>query len=255
MHRPQSRPAALRWTGSATVSLTSSANSIVGPQSWCFGWTNPRGQGSNTVVWRKAHGFWMTTITVRKCSRVHVCFGCFVCFKVGPWFNSSNQLVCSKFRFNDPFFLVPVILIHWLLQYYMKYKDEVGLLFKNIITLWADTPGRGILFLYLFHYGTLLVTQSRVRAGIHLLLPSSAGMNCHSSVILHRKAASNKQIVHPFCQATLSIHLSFSPLIIQSIPFPLHGKDSAKATAIVFKLFILSQDCVVIYTVNNENTL
>lgn len=246
MHRPQSRPAALRWTGSATVSLTSSANSIVGPPSWCFGWTNPWGQGSNTEECRKAYGFWMTTITVRKCSCVHVRFGCFVCFKVGPWFSSSNQLVRSKFRFNDPFFLVPVILIHWLLQYYMKYKDEVGLLFKNIITLWADTPGR--VFLYLFHYGTLLVTQSRVRAGTHLLLPSSAGMNCHSSVILHRKAASNKPIVHPFCEATL-------PLIIQSIPFPLHGKDSAKATAIVFKLFILSQDCVVIYTVNNENTL
>lgn len=38
-------------------------------------------------------------------------------------------------------------------------------------------------------------------------------------------------------------------------PLPFHAKDTAKATAIVIKLFILSQDCVVIYTVNTENTL
>ncbi len=33
------------------------------------------------------------------------------------------------------------------------------------------------------------------------------------------------------------------------------GWITAKATAIVFKLFILSQDCVVIYNVNTENNL
>lgn len=46
-----------------------------------------------------------------------------------------------------------------------------------------------------------------------------------------------------------------SPSIAGPLPFPLHAKDTAKATAIVFMLFILSQDCVVIYTVNNESTL
>lgn len=38
-------------------------------------------------------------------------------------------------------------------------------------------------------------------------------------------------------------------------PLPPHATDSVKATAIAFTLFILSQDCVVIYTVNTENTL
>lgn len=45
------------------------------------------------------------------------------------------------------------------------------------------------------------------------------------------------------------------PPFIRSFPFPPSCKDTAKATAIVFKLFILSQDCVVIYNVNTENTL
>lgn len=40
-----------------------------------------------------------------------------------------------------------------------------------------------------------------------------------------------------------------------SYPSPLHAKDSAKATAVVFKLFILSQDCAVIYNVHTELTL
>lgn len=47
----------------------------------------------------------------------------------------------------------------------------------------------------------------------------------------------------------------FQPVRVQSLLFLLHAKDTAKATAIVFKLFILSQDCEVIYTVNTENTV
>lgn len=56
-------------------------------------------------------------------------------------------------------------------------------------------------------------------------------------------------------QTGLSLRSSFTSAFIRSLPFPLHAKDTAKATAIVFKLFILSQDCVVIYNVNTENTL
>lgn len=127
------------------------------------------------------------------------------------------------------------------------------------------------------HLG-LFVSRSRVRAAIHLLslqgeFPTSChcgnkmySQSHHPSVILYRKTASNKQrlFILSVCnpeptrgeqQATLCLHLSFSPLIIRSIPLPLHAKDSAKATAIVFKLFILSQDCAVIYNVNTENTL
>lgn len=81
------------------------------------------------------------------------------------------------------------------------------------------------------------------------------------SVILCRKTASNRDCLSFLSatrseqQARLGLHSPFSPSFIRSLPFPLDAKDTAKATAIVFKLFILSQDCVVIYNVNTENTL
>lgn len=64
------------------------------------------------------------------------------------------------------------------------------------------------------------------------------------------------RVLHPsVCNPEATKELTAGPPPSDPSLFPLHAKDTAKATAIVCMLFILSQDCVVIYTVNNENTL
>lgn len=76
-----------------------------------------------------------------------------------------------------------------------------------------------------------------------------------SSVSLCRKTALTAFFILSVCNPEATKELTAGPPPSDPSLFPLHAKDTAKATAIVFMLFILSQDCVVIYTVNNENTL
>lgn len=90
-------------------------------------------------------------------------------------------------------------------------------------------------------------TATRSGRVSHLLRECRLFPQLPSSVFLRRKTALTASFI-------LSVP-NGSPSFIGPLPFPLHAKDTAKATAVVFMLFILSQDCVVIYTVNNENTL
>lgn len=116
---------------------------------------------------------------------------------------------------------------------------------------------------------TVLALQSfppPATVGVNFI-PSASALCLHSppappppSVFLYRKTASNRD-----CLSSLSVTLKQQGVNGPSVPppsdpshpppLPLLAKDTAKATAIVFKLFILSQDCVVIYIVNTENTL
>lgn len=113
---------------------------------------------------------------------------------------------------------------------------------------------------------TVLVLQSfppHATVGVNFI-PSASALCLHPpppppSVFLYRKTASNRD-----CLSSLSVTLKQQGVNGPSVPPPSDpshppapplAKDTAKATAIVFKLFILSQDCVVIYIVNTENTL
>lgn len=148
--------------------------------------------------------------------------------------------------------------INWFYNCFLhiKYKDEVVTWVRNLKCLIPDVlmvvSSRAAPHCLQGEFPTSCHCGSKVSSQFFGPLPSR-----YPPVTLCRKTASNRLFIPSFCspEGANSRRHFIRPSPDLLLLFPLHAKDTAKATAIVFKLFILSQDCVVIYNVHTENTL